>query len=60
MTVLDSDVFQYLDELRELGVTNMFGAVPYLEREFSVDRKIGQQLLSDWMATFEQRNGGTQ
>ena len=28
------DYFTYLDDLRESGVTNMFGARPYLEAEF--------------------------
>lgn len=26
--------FDYLDALRESGVTNMYGAVPYLQQEF--------------------------
>ena len=29
----------YLDQLRRSGVTNMFGAGPYLERDFGFDRK---------------------
>lgn len=30
--------FDFLDDLRESGVTNMFGATPYLIEEFGVDR----------------------
>ena len=30
--------FAFLDELKESGVTNMFGAVPYLMDEFILDK----------------------
>lgn len=43
---------KYLDELRESGVTNMFGAAPYLEDEFDLDRVEARSILSDWMKTF--------
>jgi hypothetical protein len=45
----------YLDRLRESGVTNMFGASPYLSRRFSLDRKQASAVLSFWMETFSQR-----
>lgn len=31
-----TEYFEYLDELRESGVTNMFGAAPYLVSEFGI------------------------
>ena len=34
-----AEVFDYLDILRESGVTNMFGATPYIQEEFGVDKK---------------------
>jgi hypothetical protein len=43
----------YLDELRESGQTNMFGAVPYLMEEFGMDRKEAGAVLSEWMRSFE-------
>jgi hypothetical protein len=43
----------YLDELRESGQTNMFGAVPYLIEEFGMDRKEAGAVLSEWMRSFE-------
>jgi hypothetical protein len=46
---------EYLDELREFGVTNMFGAAPYLMKEFSLDRKEAGEILSYWMKTFSER-----
>ena len=51
------EYFQYLDALRESAVTNMFGAAPYLEREFDLTRKDANDILIEWMKTFEQRHG---
>lgn len=48
-----AEVFFYLDGLRETGVTNMYGAAPYVEREFNVDRKEAREALQAWMATFD-------
>ena len=40
------DVFIFLEELRQSGVTNMFGALPYLEREFpDMDKRRLKKLL---------------
>ncbi len=44
--------FDYLDALRDSGVTNMFGAVPYLQQEFpelSYDRAQTVYILREWM-----------
>ena len=38
-----SEVFEYLDALRESGVTNMFGATPYLMEEFGFDKREASQ-----------------
>ena len=46
----------FLDELRESGVTNMFGAAPYLVEEFGVTRQEAKNLLLNWMQTFEERH----
>ncbi len=51
--------FGYLDHLRDSGVTNMFGAVPYLQQEFpelSFDRAQAVYILRQWMKGH--RNGG--
>ena len=49
-------VFEYLDELRESGDTNMFGAGPYICQEFNVTTTEGRELLLEWMKTFEERH----
>jgi hypothetical protein len=45
--------FRYLDTLRESGVTNMFGAAPYLEAEFGLPQGEARGILSKWMSTFD-------
>jgi len=50
------EYFDYLDDLRESGVTNMFGASPYLVEEFGVDRSTAQRILIEWMRTFNERH----
>lgn len=52
--------FPYLEELRESGVTNMFGAVPYLQDEFPdlrCDRERAKAILTAWMKSFEKAGG---
>ena len=49
MNIDKSEMFEYLDTLRESGVTNMFGAVPYLEQAFDIDRREAKTVLLEWM-----------
>jgi hypothetical protein len=51
-----NEVFEYLDGLRETGVTNMFGATPYLVEQFGFDRTEAQRWLVEWMHTFGERH----
>lgn len=46
------DYFSYLDDLRDSGVTNMFGASPYLQSEFGLDRNEARDILRQWMDSF--------
>ena len=48
----DIEYYEYLDELRESGETNMMGARPYLVEMFGMEKKEAGAILSDWMATF--------
>lgn len=51
------DHLYYLDLLRETGVTNMFGAGPYLEKEYpDLSREQCTRVLMYWMATFGERH----
>lgn len=42
----------YLENLRRSGVTNMYGAVPYIMAEFGIDRKSATNILLDWMQNY--------
>lgn len=52
--------FRYLNRLRDSGAINMFGAVPYLQREFpelGFDQRKAQTILRAWMDTFNRSSG---
>lgn len=54
---MEKQVFEYLDKLRESGITNMFGAVPYIQIEFpELTVKEASDLLVKWMRTFGERH----
>ena len=42
-------VFEYLEELRESGVTNMWGAPAYLQSEFGMDKHTARDYFFEWM-----------
>lgn len=47
--------FNYLEQLRNSGVTNMFGAIPYLQETFPElrnDWRKAHVILQEWMASF--------
>jgi hypothetical protein len=48
---------EYLDGLRESGVTNMFGAGVYIQEAFGVTQQEALQILKYWMKTFDERGG---
>lgn len=51
------EMLEYLDELRESGVTNMFGASPYICSEFPhLTKQDAREVLSYWMHSFSERN----
>ncbi len=51
------DVFSYLDALRESGITNMYGAGPYVSARYGVDKYEARELCIEWADTFEERHG---
>ena len=42
-------VFNFLNDLRDSGEVNMYGARPYLVDEFDLDKKDSSELLSMYM-----------
>ena len=53
---LQERVNKYLDTLRESGVTNMYGAAPYIVTTFQVSKGKARKLLAGWMRTFDVRH----
>lgn len=49
------DVNIFLDVVRSSGVTNMYGASPYIEKHFKVSRREAKDFLYVWMKTFSER-----
>jgi len=50
------ECFEYLDELRESGKTNMFGATPFLISEFGLNWNKASDILVEWMRTYGERH----
>lgn len=54
------DHLEFLDELREDGVTNMFGARPYLAEAFpDLTTAESSAVLAYWMKSFSERHPAT-
>lgn len=52
-TEFEKEVFMYLNDLRDSGITNMFGARPYVCNRFNVSTYTGGRLLTLWMKNFD-------
>jgi len=51
--IVKTEMLTYLDALRESGITNMFGARPYLMDVFpELSKDEAGKVLSYWMQTF--------
>ena len=48
------EVYLYLEQLRETGETNMFGAGVYLEKHFKLPKGKAREYLADWMKQYNQ------
>ena len=55
---LAEEVFPYLDELRQSGIINMYGASPYIMETFDVNKHTARKLLSAWMDQFRYKKIG--
>ena len=52
-TKFNEKYYDYLDTLRETGITNMFGAGPYLRNAFpELTKAQSYEVLADWGDTF--------
>jgi hypothetical protein len=48
------EYYVYLEELRQSGVTNMFGASSYLREDFGLGRREAIKILSSWMENYDE------
>ena len=46
------DYMEFLTKLRDSGKTNMFGAAPYLQQAFDLEKKEARELLAYWMGSY--------
>jgi hypothetical protein len=54
--IVTDEHLEYLDDLRDSGVTNMFGAGVYLQDEFGLSRNDARTVLTYWMESFGKEN----
>ena len=48
------EAYFFLDDLRDSGVTNMYGAGEYLQDEYDIDKYEAREILKSWMEDFSQ------
>ena len=48
------EYYLYLEELRQSGITNMYGAAPYLAEEFNLKIRDAREILCNWMNNYEE------
>lgn len=46
--------FKFLEELRQSGQTNMYGASPYLREEFNISKAESYEILNQWMTRYDE------
>ena len=51
---ISNEVFLYLEELRESGVTNMFGAHQYVMEDFEISKALAIKLVKTWMDSYNE------
>lgn len=54
---VEDEMLEFLDDLRESGVTNMFASRPYVEAEYpDLTEQQAGKVVSYWMKTFSERH----
>ena len=51
--VLTDEISDYLDDLRDSGVTNMMGSTAYVEKQFDMSRRDANTAVGEWMGSFK-------
>ena len=48
------EYYVYLEKLRQSGVTNMFGAAPYLQKQYGLNPREARKVLGSWMDNYSE------
>ena len=51
--VLTDEISDYLDDLRDSGVTNMMGSTAYVEKQFGITWDEANTAVVEWMESFK-------
>tara|TARA_R110002153_G_scaffold189041_4_gene341895 strand:+ start:7192 stop:7410 length:219 start_codon:yes stop_codon:yes gene_type:complete len=57
LTKQNLEAFQYLNHLRLTGITNMFGATPYIQQRFpsrELTKHEARDILTSWMSNYQE------
>ncbi len=54
--IVTDEHLQFLDELRDSGVTNMYGAEGYIQDEFNIPMVEAREILEYWMESYSERH----
>ena len=49
-----NEYYVYLENLRQSGVTNMFGAGPYLQKAYGLNPREALKVLGSWMNNYNE------
>ena len=49
-----SAYYQILEYIRRSGITNMFGAAPYLAEYCNIDLKLAKDILRSWIDNYDE------
>jgi len=52
LVVEKSEVFEFLDDLKETGVTNMMGAEEYVMETYELPRMKARAFVVEWMTNY--------
>jgi len=52
----NNEYFEFLDDLRDSGTVNMFGASVDLREEFGLGKIEVRKILSQWMDSYDERH----
>ena len=45
--------YEYLEDLRQSGVVNMYGAAPYLQDHYGLEEREAELVLLSWMKNYD-------